>query len=191
MATQQVNPIQTPANALRAAIQRNSQNGPAQPIAPTAQPRITETGSPQAAKGVSLQDQVAQLTALVASLAAGKPARVAREPKAPKPAKVEETGPWYSRKAYLGRCDKVTGVPFYDVDFDSVLATEDLCIMRSNAYSNTLLFIKGKRKPVYLSASALGVLLAGVDTLTEFAKVNAAYLTQCLLDSKGESESGE
>lgn len=189
MATQS-NAIQTPGNALAAAIARNANNGTAKPAET---PKMTETGTPEAVKGVSLQDQVAQLANAVGLLLQAQqagPAKSAKAPRAaktPKPPKAEETGPWYARKQYLARTEKGTDKPFYDVDLATIMATDEIAIVRSHQFSACVVFIKGKYKPVYLSETAIKALIGGADTIEAFATANAQYLAQWTADNSKET----
>ena len=193
----QVNGSMVPAagDALRQALLKNKSAVNAA-VTPAAVPaKLTETGTPQAAKGVSIQDQMSAMLAEMRTMKAeletarsAKPAKAGKPAKAAKSEPIAETGPWYARKAYLGRADKTTGKSFYDVDLDSVMATEDIAIMRSNAFSDTLLFIKGKRKPVYLSVDAIEALILDFPTVEKFVDTNEKYLAQCRADKKAESE---
>jgi len=173
------------------AIARNKANGVA-----TA-PRMTEPGTTEATKGVSLQEQMAQMMIMMqtqAQVIADLQASKAKggKAKADKPKAEPESGPWYMGKAFIGRMTKAEdGKPpkaFYDVDLKSIKATENVAIMRSNAFAATLLFIKGKRKPIYLSAESLYTLLGDAPTLQDFVTANESYLDQCIADKQAEAE---
>jgi hypothetical protein len=156
--------------------------------------RLTESGSDQAKAGVSMADMIRAIMAEeMAKITGGpvatqavnhssakgkaakvKPARVA-EPKAP------STGKWYLD--LLARVDKSTGNKYYSVDESTILVHGDVAIMRSSKWAPVLVLVKGRRKPLYLRAQALGSLLDAVPTLNRFVDVNADYLERSMSDS--------
>ena len=161
--------------------------------------RITEPGSDEARKGVSLQDQLAMLLQGMGAMRdelnavkAGKPhlvkgkAVAPKAEKAPKPPKPESTGAWHLDA--LNRVDKKTGEPFYTVEIGSVAVHGDVAIVKANKWAPVLMLIKGKRKPVYLRAEHLAAIVEAAAMLSDFAKTNEDYLIRSM--EKGE-DSGE
>jgi hypothetical protein len=175
--------------------------------------RLTESGSDQAKAGVSMADQLKAMMAdmLAASMAEMKasliqtgtaaipvsaPAAVqTRAAKLTSKAKKqngkhtaatapESTGKWYLDA--LNRIDKSTGKPYYSVDFESVMVHGDIAIMRSHKWAPVLMLIRGRRKPVYLKAIALGALLEANGTLNAFVKTNSEYLADSIGDGSEE-----
>jgi hypothetical protein len=160
--------------------------------------RLTEPGTVEARKGVSLQEQLAQMLqgmgqmqAEMNALKAGKPQLVKGKTaapkieKAPKPPKPESTGAWHLDA--LNRVDKKTGEPFYTVDMPSVQVHGDVAIVKANKWAPVLMLIKGKRKPIYLRAEHLASLVEAAGLLAEFAKTNEDYLIR----SMEKAEDGE
>jgi hypothetical protein len=150
--------------------------------------RISEPGSVDARKGVSLQDQLAAmlqefggLKQELAALKTGKPQLVkskAVAPKVAKPPKPESTGAWHLDA--LNRVDKKTGEPFYTVELGSVAVKGDVAIVKANKWAPVLMLIKGKRKPIYLRAEHLAALVEAAGLLSDFAKANEDYLIRSM-----------